>query len=166
MQVFLPYHDFEKSVQTLDTVRLNKQLLECRQMLSAMAGQSKFGAHHPSTKMWIGYHQLLLDYIFEAVGELTKRGTPTEKNFDAAVKFYLMLGPEIRPFLYPEWYRDGQTFLKISMTHRASLYKKNPEHYAQFAGESSEVDLDPGAWMCCPVGTHAVYYYPTHVKES
>jgi hypothetical protein len=163
MQTFLPYRNFEASAKILDTVRLNKQLLECRQMFSAMAGQSKFGAHHPATKMWTGHQSLLWDYVLAVREELDRRGTPTQKNMDAAFEFYHML-PTQRQKTYPEWYDEREQMLLIETTHRASLYNKNQDHYRNFLGEALMVNENPQPWMCCPVGTHAVYYYPTHVK--
>lgn len=162
MQTFLPYRDFDSSAKVLDTVRLNKQLLECRQMLSAMAGQSKFAAHHPATLMWTGHHALLWEYIHSVRAELERRGTPTQKNMDAALNFFMML--PVQDITFPSWYEDSSEMLKIEMTHRASLYKKKPEHYEDFVGEAITVGANPQPWMCCKFGTHAVYYYPTHVK--
>lgn len=46
MQIFLPYKDIYKTAEALDKRRLNKQILECRQILNALYGKSKGWANH------------------------------------------------------------------------------------------------------------------------
>ena len=52
MQTFLPYADFRKSAKTLDNQRLNKQIVECYQVLRACRGETKGWVNHPITKAW------------------------------------------------------------------------------------------------------------------
>ena len=62
MQTFLPEHTFVECAAVLDQKRLVKQLLEGRQILSALAGETKGWVNHPATKMWIGHESYLMLY--------------------------------------------------------------------------------------------------------
>jgi hypothetical protein len=48
MQVFMSEYTFEESAKVLDNKRLVKQLLEGRQILAALAGQTKGWRSHPA----------------------------------------------------------------------------------------------------------------------
>lgn len=43
MQVFTPYPEPFKTADCLDSRRLNKQIIECRQILAAIKGESNIG---------------------------------------------------------------------------------------------------------------------------
>jgi hypothetical protein len=82
MNVFLPYErDFKKSIQSLDDVRLNKQVLECYQLLNnyvrMIQGETKVVyIHHPVFKHFteseINY-QALMKYANETCIEYQYR---------------------------------------------------------------------------------------------
>lgn len=71
MQIFLPYADFEKSLNCLDKKRCFKQLIECRQVLTTNGVKvpKKSGGymkpsyvHHPIHKIWGQYTDALMYY--------------------------------------------------------------------------------------------------------
>lgn len=62
MQTFMPHTEFNRIARSLDTVRLNKQITECGQMLSALFGDSRGYANHPATQAWQGYESGLYCY--------------------------------------------------------------------------------------------------------
>ena len=52
MQIFLPYKDVFETAKCLDNRRLNKQIIECRQILDAIDENSKASCNHPIVKMY------------------------------------------------------------------------------------------------------------------
>ena len=64
MQTFLPYADFQKSVEVLDYRRLGKQRVESFQVLNVLLNrtQTKGWRNHPVTLMWTGYESALKLY--------------------------------------------------------------------------------------------------------
>lgn len=62
MQVFIvgsPY----RTASVLDSKRLNKQIVECKQILSAISGESKGWVNHPVTKMYRPHEAWLALYM-------------------------------------------------------------------------------------------------------
>ena len=55
MQTFLPYPDFAKSAACLDNKRLNKQIVECYQILRAITDPTYGWQNHPAVNMWRGF---------------------------------------------------------------------------------------------------------------
>ena len=62
MQVFIVGDLFE-TAQALDARRLNKQIIECRQILSALNGDSKTWRNHPCTLQYKEHKEWLEDYM-------------------------------------------------------------------------------------------------------
>lgn len=66
MQVFITGSPYE-TAQALDPKRLNKQILECRQIIKAIKGVSPSWANHPCTNMyrehllWLRFYCVVLD---------------------------------------------------------------------------------------------------------
>ena len=56
MQTFVPFDNFIESSKSLDNRRLNKQLLEGRQIYKIIYTDQRSGAwaNHPAVKMWRG----------------------------------------------------------------------------------------------------------------
>jgi hypothetical protein len=63
MQTFLPYPDFMKSAECLDSQRLGKQRVEAFQIWQTLTDQSDGWKNHPAIKMWKGYEDALLRYL-------------------------------------------------------------------------------------------------------
>ena len=63
MQVFLPHKDVYRTARCLDKKRLHKQIIECKQILSALDGTSKGWRNHPVTKMYENHKEFLVLYM-------------------------------------------------------------------------------------------------------
>jgi hypothetical protein len=156
MQTFLPYTDFVKVAATLDSKRLNKQILEGYQILKALSNDNPKTTwrNHPASKMWQGHECALYDYIFSCVDEANIRGIKTDKNV-ANLR-------QLRDEMWkkwgngrPEWFIHPYLVERITTTHKANLYRKNPEYYSEFAGEVSSPYNEP----CCE---GCSYFWVTH----
>ena len=68
MQVFIPYPEPIKVARCLDKKRLNKQIIECHQIISAASGKATAWASHPVVKMyknnleWLQLYTDVLEY--------------------------------------------------------------------------------------------------------
>lgn len=69
MQTFLASTNTLKAARALDNKRLNKQILECYQILNVLSGRSKTGAwrNHPAVLMWKGYEHGLWEYVLSLI---------------------------------------------------------------------------------------------------
>jgi hypothetical protein len=143
-------------VQNLDQKRLVKQLLECRQIMAALAGETKGWVNHPATKMWRGKEHLLLNYAETVRGEMSRRGYKWKNNWDQVEKSYASIVKE-NGYKFPDWFGDAE-FANILYTHRGRLYEKDPEHYAQWADYTNYKK-----YVCCD---RCNYYWPTHLEAS
>lgn len=122
MQVFIIGSPFDTAL-VLDKRRLNKQIIECGQILKAIAGESKAWANHPCVKMyrehreWLCYYQMTLGYYVEG----------DEK---AAIRWSRYADRSRPPFHTEAYFKQ--------MKRR--LFTKNPEYYSQWAhlGTSNE----------------------------
>jgi hypothetical protein len=65
MQTFVPYADMHESAVVLDNKRLNKQLLEGRQIYSILSSGRTTGGwvRHPAVLMWRNYDNALYAYL-------------------------------------------------------------------------------------------------------
>lgn len=125
VNTFLPYPDFRETAKALDYRRLNKQILECDQILSAIdkkhsGFQGKIGwINHPATRMWEGYETCLEHYRDLMLFEWLNRG------YNSTRLFILEHGAS---FTYPKWIGDE----KFHASHRSNLLRKDPIHYGKF----------------------------------
>jgi hypothetical protein len=144
MQTFLPYADFDKSVQILDQKRLGKQRIENFQVLKALVakqgGLHGGWARHPASRMWRDYELALLKYQEATINEwVTVRGhndTCWQKSLDvfspAQLEAYRAGNYET-----PPWIGDAA----LHRTHQASLVLKDPKLYQPlFPGVKGEID--------------------------
>jgi hypothetical protein len=161
MQTFLPYTDFTKVAQTLDSKRLNKQILEGYQILKALSNDNPKTTwrNHPASKMWQGYEFGLFDYIFAMVDEANLRGIKTINNVNNLralrdeVSFKWGQG---RPF----WFFDRSLVDRITVTHQANLFRKDSVAYAAFEDAVGDANNQP----CCDTCS---YFWVTHfLKKS
>jgi hypothetical protein len=161
MQTFLPYKDFDKSAEALDNKRLNKQILECYQILKVLSNPDPRAGwrNHPAVKMWRGFEHLLLNYTYTMVREADKRGIKTDKNVENIMALVasegMYWGLEI-----PEWYSNDITMKRLTTTHKANLYKKDPMFYFDFF--SSVAESNP----CCPDRKEPCKYYWVAHEEN
>lgn len=138
MQTFLPYPDFKKSVQVLDSKRLGKQRVETFQVLNILLGRTttKGWRNHPVTLMWEGYESALQLYQNYTIEEWIKRGYKNTMSFES-----LLLDAKL-----PPWFGDD----RIHRSHRANLLRKNWEYYSPYFNEDPTMP----------------YYWPVNKENS
>ena len=158
MQTFMISSSYQATAADLDNKRLNKQLLEVRQILAANLGLTKGWVHHPATKMWKGHSGELMKYADAVRIELNYRGISWEKNWDVITKMHI--GPE-QPE-EPQWMSNLVTLDKVTTSHRANLYFKDPVQYYMYKIDSVVFNENRDYFTCCD---RCNYYWPTH-KES
>ena len=81
----------------------------------------------------------------------------TEKNSDNIYQLRLRKGLSWG-MGNPSWMSDKRDMKRITTTHKANLFKKEPESYPQFIKALSSKHNKP----CCD---RCQYYWVTHVKE-
>jgi len=161
MQTFLPFPAKRNSLDALDNKRLNKQILECYQILNILTGNSKSNAwrNHPAVLMWEGAEAELYRYAMTAVVLADMRGIKTDKNkanLEALSRDRKSLMWEDNT---PIWAYSPTTIKLVNTTHKANLYRKDPIFYAEFASAVN----DPYNKTCCD---KCLYYWPTHVIKQ
>jgi hypothetical protein len=149
MQTFVPFDNLEDSAAVLDNKRLNKQLLEGRQIYKILASRQETGAwvNHPAVKMWRGYDNALFEYLRIIKDECLYRNIQTEKNWKALTEMYEWNWNRGENIIMPPWWGDE----KVHQSHRNNLYRKDPEHYAEFVNDKFI--------SCCD---RCNYWWPTH----
>jgi hypothetical protein len=173
MQTFLSELTFADSAAALDSVRLNKQLLEGRQILHAISitpdgggsrvdGKVPFASNHPVTNQWRGHEFRLAEYLLEVRRECDKRGIQTKKNWEAISDLMAFIAPEGMDL--PAWWTNYDERAMVIRSHRYNLYNKDKVYYGQYEGDAEKFARDladtPHDVVCCT--THAPYWYPTH----
>ena len=120
MQVFIIGTPFETAMN-LDKRRLNKQIIECRQILDALNG-AKAWSNHPCVLQYRGYEKWLRNYL-RVLHNWQIGGVPHH--------FYNDMANKSRPPFHTQEYFDQM---------KRRLYTKDPVHYAQWAylGTSEE----------------------------
>ena len=156
MQTFLPYTNFEEVAADLDSKRLNKQILECYQILNVLSNPSPTAGwrNHPAVKMWRGYEMALFNYAMTMVSEADARSIRTEKNVANLQRLRNERGIDWGT-TSPAWLFDKNKMRRVTTTHKANLYKKAPELYPQYVSAVSHKDNRP----CCNA---CQYYWITH----
>ena len=121
MQIFLVGTIFETAV-SLDKRRLNKQIIETKQILKAIFGESSYWKNHPVSKMYSKHTDWLKLYV--ACLEKFRDGYLDDARIISEN------AEEIRPL-----FTFDHAFIE-NMKRR--LYTKDPNHYSQWAelGES------------------------------
>jgi hypothetical protein len=156
MQTFLPYvYNFDLSAKALDNKRLNKQLLEGRQIYAALLGRTKGWVNHPATRMWRNHENMLYKYLYAIMRECKRRGIATEKNWSAIEELHESNWNRGEGLTVPTWMVDESIANKIEITHRGNLYNKDPEYYFEFYRESKKFHN----YVCCD---KCNYYWFTH----
>ena len=103
----MPEIEFRNTAKVLDQKRLVKQLLEGRQILSALAGETKGWVNHPATLMWKGHEPKLVSYLNEIAAEMGTRRYKWENNWEMIHKtFYNNFYR--RTMFYPDWWYDDR----------------------------------------------------------
>jgi hypothetical protein len=149
MQTFVPFADLHESAVVLDNKRLNKQLLEGRQIYSILSENRTTGGwvNHPAVKMWRNYENALFVYLENIMLECVFRGISTEKNWSAITNMHDNNWDRGSNVIMPPWWGDE----RVHQSHRYNLYKKDPEWYHMFVNEKPV--------SCCE---RCSYVWPTH----
>jgi hypothetical protein len=139
MQTFLPYPDFQKSLESLDNKRLGKQRVETFQILNAILKRPKKDGtpykgwlNHPCSVMWKDYTDALKLYFNISLVVWVERGFTNTMNPE-------ILSSDIVE--YPHWLG----FEKFHSSHRSNLLKKDNDYYLKHGW--TENPLDPYIWM-------------------
>lgn len=123
MQVFITATPLE-TAQALDKLRLNKQIIECGQILDALNG-AKAWSNHPCVLQYKGHETWLRRYkrVLEEVKSGCREGVKC--------KYHDFRARETTPPFHTQEYFDQM---------KRRLYTKNSEHYKQWAhlGRSDE----------------------------
>jgi hypothetical protein len=129
MQTFLPYSDFQKSVEVLDYRRLGKQRVESYQILNVLLGrtETKGWVNHPATKMWRGYEEALKLYQNITITEWISRGYNNNMLFEIVDPVKLV---------FPFWLGDD----RVHKSHRSNLLRKFYDHYSQYFNEPNDIE--------------------------
>jgi len=154
MQTFLPSGDSLFAAQALDNKRLNKQILEAYQILKVLSTNGKAWRNHPAVLMWEGHENALYNYAMDMVKEASFRNIKVINNLgnlQALKQEYKRNWGHTKP----SWMLDKEKLSRIVATHRANLYRKDPEYYAEYAKAVDNKYNKP----CCST---CQYYWPTH----
>jgi hypothetical protein len=159
MQTFLPHDNIILSAQALDSKRLNKQILEAYQILNVLSGNSPTGGwrNHPAVLMWKGHEYSLRSYAYTMIGEARKRGIKVDKNQENIASLEKRFSDRWGD-RSPKWFGDHAKLMRITTTHKANLFKKDPIYYAHFAYAQNSIYNQP----CCST---CQYYWVTHEQR-
>lgn len=138
MQIFITGSPLE-TAKALDKKRLNKQIIEAKQIIMALNGETKAWANHPVVKMYESPAAVLWLKGYLKILENYKEG----RGF--LLKFLNKIVHAIRP--------DFQSLEYFDQMKRR-LYTKDNVHYAQWAHlGTSEVN-----WYWSPQDNKWIYY--------
>ena len=152
MQTFVPFNNLEDSAAAIDNKRLNKQLLEGRQIYNILASGKRSGAwvNHPAVKMWRNYDMALFQYLEVVKDECNHRGIKTDKNWQAILHLHESNWNRGSNIVMPAWWNDE----RVHESHRNNLYIKDSQHYMMFS-KAKRV-------TCCD---KCNYFWPTHTSQ-
>lgn len=126
MQTFLPYASFAESARCLDTLRLGKQRVECKQILLALVDPTYGWQNHPAKRMWEGHVAALAEYMREICIEWRGRGcSDTCLDWLVRAHGHRLDAPDLA---LPSWLGDAA----FHDSHKSNLLRKAPAHYAKF----------------------------------
>lgn len=117
MQTFLPVACFKSSAQMLDYRRLNKQRVECRQLVNALTTEGAGWANHPAARMWERNITALMRYHDICIKEWVDRG------YQNTMPLY-----GVTAYTLPDWFGDD----KFHSRHRAALLAKDLTFYRRY----------------------------------
>lgn len=131
MQVFTPYDNPLDCAHALwnDKKRFNKQITECKQILDAIDGKTKWWANHPVTRMYKPYRNWLLYYACCLTAYKVWANDVNSTLYTA--KLYSEKANAIRPPFLTKEFCDQ---------HKRRLFTKAPQLYQEFSnyGTSEE----------------------------
>lgn len=137
MQVFVPYDSPYRVATCLDARRLNKQIIECRQILAAIRGESNAWMNHPCVRMyrdhaeWLEYYMNCLECYADAYRlEKLNEDSDADEVYNLAKGWSIKADAITPPFLTDEFCKH----------HQCRLFTKDPEWYRDFFTHCKESD--------------------------
>jgi hypothetical protein len=132
MQTFLPYPNTWASARCLDSRRLGKQRVECKQILLTLGvdvGEHRGNPasrwrNHPAVRMWRGHELALAEYAEIMCIAWRQRGFKDKRFYFSS------------PASSPNWIG----YDRLHASHRSNLLRKDATHYGQF-GWQEPADL-------------------------
>jgi hypothetical protein len=144
VQTFTPYAYFEQSLRTLDLKRLGKQRVEVIQIVRALTVPGYAWSAHPAVLMWKGYEEALGRYGLTACDVWIEHGFADTCAVTIAADLatagvtgirsyqHLAEAEALPPCLFDE---------DLQRSHRSSLLRKDPDHYAPQFPPDTPLDL-------------------------
>lgn len=132
MQTFLPYPDFLESAKVLDKKRCWKQVVETKQIIDVLEGESVAWKNHPAVKMWEGHVPELKVYfnhfLYEAkwVRHIKTKYEPFTNEYDFCTPKYLRDFVHDTVILKMPWWFGNEYFHRAM---RARLIEKDRAFY-------------------------------------
>jgi hypothetical protein len=129
VQTFLPYADFQKSVEVLDYRRLGKQRVETFQVLNILLERTptKGWRNHPVTLMWTGYESALKLYQNITIYEWVSRGYKNNMRYEEV---------NLDSVVMPAWFGIEE----FHRSHRSNLLRKDFGYYSQYFDEPNDLE--------------------------
>lgn len=138
MNIFLPYeNDIQKSAQSLDDLRLNKQILECYQLLSnaikeEIGEEIKGYKNHPIYVHYKGNLPFLMFYGYKCCVEYQYRFQRQHKLTMGFMSAIMLFGAVEEALTYTPFYMEGskgqpnyiRTTENVSALYQAKLINK------------------------------------------
>lgn len=115
MQVFIIGTPLE-TAKVLDKKRLNKQIIECKQILNAIFGKTRAWANHPCTLQYKEHKQWLYEYL-QCLEQYIKG------NYNDA-EIYSEIAQKIKPNFHTTEYLNQM---------KRRLYTKDNNYYKQWS---------------------------------
>jgi hypothetical protein len=126
MQTFLPHPDYVQSAKALDSRRLQKQIVECQQLLNALTNPNAKGwRNHPAALMWRGHEKALIAYAEACWMEWKNRGYGPEHMSILKIR---ELAQSLEGSNEPPAWLGREDF---HASHRGNLLRKDFEYYSR-----------------------------------
>lgn len=152
MQTFVPHPDLTACAAALDLRRLGKQIIEARQIGRAITDPTYGWQNHPAVNMWRESLPGLLAYADAMATEWRLRRGKDHGAWINMQADHPDVAPD--PDSLPLWWGSAD----VHRSHRAALYRKDPQHYAAYSADSDAHDdyVWPGAGESSPSPTQVI----------
>lgn len=142
MKTFTPYADVEQSLRSLDLKRLGKQRVEVIRIVRAL--RAWICLSHPAVLIWKGREEALSRYGLTACDVWTEHGFADTCAVTIAADLATAGVTRIRSHQHvaeaealPPWLFDED----LQRSHRSSMLRKDPDHYASQFPPDTPLDL-------------------------
>lgn len=140
MQVFVPHTNFKKIAKILDSRRLNKQIVECMQIIEIINGKESKWKNHPAILSWRFNVGALINYTSELIEEMKVRGYKWENYQEKLLTLKCSKYPT--NFDLPIWWGDED----IHSSHRSRLVQKGVESYFKYDEKLTFIHYQQFGW--------------------